>query len=127
MQSDTALLDLIAQTIFDKKGTNILALDLRGISSLKDYAIIGEGHVDRHVIAIAHAIQKALGEQGIYPRHVEGFRTGDWIVMDYPSVMVHLFMPGMRDRYQLEELWKAASIVDVHISVTNSLGKLTGY
>ncbi len=55
-----AILNLIAQTIYDKKGVNILALDVRGISTLTDYVIIAEGNVDKHVTAIAKAILDAL-------------------------------------------------------------------
>lgn len=115
LKDDQALLNTIAQTIFDKKGSNILAIDLRGISSITDYVILAEGNVDRHVIAIAKAIVEALKEQGIAPVHIEGLETGDWVVLDYLQVMVHLFMPGLRDRYQLEKLWQKGEIIDLHI------------
>lgn len=115
------LLNLIAQAIYDKKGSNILALDLRSFSTLSEFAIIAEGNVDRHVIAIAHAIEKATEEKGIRPLRAEGMKEGDWVVLDYPNIMVHLFMPGMRERYQLEQLWKEAEIVDLHIDVSNKV------
>ncbi len=115
LKDDQTLLNTIAQTIFDKKGSNILALDLRGISSLTDYVVLAEGNVDRHVIAIAKAVEEALKEQGVTPFHVEGLQTGDWVVLDYLQVMVHLFMPGLRDKYQLEKLWQKGEIVDLHI------------
>jgi ribosome-associated protein len=111
------ILHTIAQTIFDKKGMNILALDVQGISSITDYVIIAEGTVDRHVIAIARAIQDALYPVGEKTVHVEGLQTGDWIVLDYVQIMVHLFMPGLRDKYQLEQLWKEGRIVDLNIVV----------
>lgn len=109
------VLNTIAQTIFDKKGINILVLDLRGISTITDFVVIAEGNVDRHVIAIGQAVEQALKERGIRPINVEGMQTGDWVVIDYLHVMVHLFMPGLRDKYQLETLWKAGKIVDVQI------------
>ncbi len=118
------LLNLIAQTIFDKKGLNILVLDVRKISSLADYVVIAEGNVDRHVIAIARAIEAALAERGIQPVCREGMQSGDWVVLDYFQIMVHIFMPGMREKYQLEQLWRDADIVDVSIDV--SLGISTG-
>ncbi len=111
------ILDTIAQAIFDKKGINILVLDLRGISTITDFVVIAEGNVDRHVIAIGHAVEQSLKERGIRPVYVEGMQSGDWVVLDYLHVMVHLFMPGLRDKYQLETLWKAGKIVDVHIDV----------
>ncbi len=112
------LLNAISQAIFDKKGFNILALDVRGISTLTDYVIIAEGNVDKHVASLAHAIIGTLEKLGIRPLYVEGLKSGDWVVIDYLYIMVHLFMPGLRDKYQLEQLWKEGSIVDLHIDVT---------
>ena len=114
------MLQMIAQTIFDKKGSNILALDLKGISSITDYVIIAEGNVDRHVVAIAQAIEENLEKLGEKPVYVEGMSTGDWVVLDYIGIMVHLFMPGLRERYQLEKLWKEGQIIDLHINVMPS-------
>lgn len=108
-------LNAIAQSIFDKKGFNILALDVRGISSLTDFVIIAEGNVDKHVRAIAHAIMESLKEHEIRPYFTQGLNNGDWIVLDFMDIMVHLFMPGLREKYMLEQLWKEGSIVDLQI------------
>ena len=116
MKSDPlVMLNVIAQTIFDKKGTNILALDVRRISSITDYVIIAEGTVDRHVKAIAQAIRSSL--KGQASGRVEGEQEGDWVVLDFGNVMVHLFAPRVRDLYQLEDLFKAGEIVDLKIEV----------
>ena len=114
-----AVLNIIAQAIFDKKGINILALDVRGISALNDYVIIAEGNVDKHVTAIAHEIIDTLAGHGMLPVYVEGLKTGDWVVIDYLQIAVHLFMPGMRDKYQLEQLWKEGAIIDLSIDVSS--------
>ena len=114
------ILNLIAQTIYDKKGVNILALDVRGISTLTDYVIIAEGNVDKHVIAIGNAIIDALHEVGFECTLKEGMMTGDWVVLDFLNIMVHLFMPGLRDKYRLEDLWKDSQILDLEIN-TNPL------
>lgn len=119
MIDDHKLLNTIAQVIFDKKGSNILALDLRGVSTITDYVVIAEGNVDRHVIAIANAVEQALAEIGVKTVHTEGLQVGDWVVLDYLQVMVHLFMPGMRDKYQLEKLWKEGAIVDLRIETAS--------
>lgn len=111
------VLDVIAQAIFDKKGINILALDVREISTLTDFVIIAEGNVDRHVRAIAHEVIERLRDLGIRPVYTEGMATGDWVVVDYMHIMVHLFMPGLRDKYALEQLWQEGSIVDVGIKI----------
>jgi ribosome-associated protein len=117
-QDPQTILHLIAQTIFDKKGTNILALDLRKISTITDFVIIAEGAVDRHVIAIAHAIEEALAKIGEKPIHIEGLKNGSWVVLDYFQIMVHLFTPGVREKYHLEELWNSGEIIDLEINVS---------
>ena len=118
-------LNAIAQTIFDKKGSNILALDVHEISTLTDYVIIAEGNIDKHVIAIAHAIIERLQQLGQTPMYVEGMRTGDWIAIDYLHIMVHIFMPGLRDKYQLEQLWREGHIVDLQIDVNPKESSIT--
>jgi ribosome-associated protein len=113
MKDPQELLNAIGQALYDKKGLNILALDVHNISTITDYVVIAEGNVDRHVIALARSVMDALNDLGVKPLYVEGLQTGDWVVIDYLQIMVHIFMPGMRDRYQLEQLWKAGSIVDL--------------
>jgi ribosome-associated protein len=110
------ILDVIAQTIYDKKGANILALDVRGISSMTDFYIIAEGNVDRHLNGISKAVQDALILVEEKPLHIEGIGS-DWIVVDYGDVIVHLLIPDAREKYALEQLWQSAKIVDLHIEV----------
>ncbi len=107
----------IAQIIFDKKGSNILALDIRGISSLADFVIIAEGNVDKHVSAIASTIVDELKKIGLKPSYIEGLQNGDWAVIDYLDTMVHIFEPGLRERYRLEDLWNKGSIIDLKINI----------
>ena len=112
-----SILNLIAQTIYDKKGVNILALDVQGLSNIADYLIIAEGNVDRHVAAIAQSIVDELRKVGENPVHIEGLQSGDWVVLDYAGVMVHLFTPNYRIRYSLEKLWAESKIIDLSIEV----------
>lgn len=110
------ILNLIAQAVFDKKGFNILVLDVRNISTMADYFIIAEGNVDRHVKALSGAIKDALQEEAaLTPLHVEGEKDGDWIVMDYGHLVIHLFIPELRVKYDLEDLWRKSKIIDVTI------------
>ena len=115
----TQLLNAIAQAIYDKKGMNILALDLRKFSTITDFVIIAEGNVDRHVMALAQAVRDAMRKLGEEPLYTQGMTTGDWIVLDYVTVMVHLFMPGLRDKYHLEDLWREGEIVDLSINLSS--------
>jgi ribosome-associated protein len=113
--SQMPILNRIAQVIFDKKGMNILGLDVRGVSSMTDFVIIAEGNVDRHVVAIGDAIIDALKKEGCRAIHTEGLQSGDWVVIDFLDIMVHLFMPGLREKYCLEDLWKDGQILDFNI------------
>ena len=107
----------IAQAVYDKKGFNILVLDVRNISSMTDYFIIAEGSVDRHVKALSGTIIDELSTHcRRSPLHVEGQQEGDWVVLDYGDIVIHLFIPELREKYALEELWREGHIVDVKIS-----------
>lgn len=114
-------LTAVAQAIYDKKGFNTLILDVRGISSMTDYMIIAEGSVERHVYAISQAIQEKLKGDGEYPLHVGGEKESDWIVIDYCDFIVHLFIPDLRERYAIEQLWKKSKIIDVAIDKSSPI------
>jgi ribosome-associated protein len=111
-------LNWIAQTIFDKKGMNILCLDMRGVSSMADFFMIAEGTVERHVSAIAQAVVDVLEKKGIKPNHVEGLKRGDWIVIDYVDIVVHLLETEVREHYGLEEIWRQGKVVSLKIDLS---------
>ena len=110
-------LNLVAQTIYDKKGANIMALDLRNISTLTDFFVIAEGGVDRHVKAIADVLQEEAKKHGVSVLMTEGEDTGDWCVLDFGDLIVHLFVPQLRQKYALENLWSDGKIVDLHLKI----------
>lgn len=111
------LVQKIGTIIYDKKGFNILALEVGHFSTVTDYLIIAEGNVDRHVIAIGQEIISTLRDvYGIRPHHVEGLHAGDWLLIDYCDVIIHLFMPTIREKYQLERLWSQGQPVNLQFS-----------
>lgn len=112
------LLNPIAQKIFDKKGENILALDVHSISSLTDYFIIADGNVSRHLNAIASDVIELMVSAGHPPLYLDGKNDSDWIVIDFGQIIVHLFTADMREKYALEKLWHEGKIVDLNISVS---------
>lgn len=114
------LLSLIGQTIFDKKGFNILALDVKNISLMTDYFLLAEGNVHQHVKAIAEAVIKELEINDEKPIYTEGMQEGDWVVLDYMEIVIHLFTPKMREKYRLEELWHEGKIVDLKIVLSQA-------
>jgi len=110
-------LDLIAQTIFDKKGFNIVAIDVRDVSTMVDYFVFAEGNVDRHVNTIAGEIIDVMSKEGVKPLRIDGESVGDWVVIDFGDIFVHLFTPEMREKYRLENMWHEGKIVDLTIDV----------
>jgi ribosome-associated protein len=110
-------LNRIAQAIYDKKGMNTVVLDVRGVSSMTDFFVIAEGTVDRHVKALSEVIVDEMALRGLRPWHIEGQQEGDWVVVDFNDFVIHLFIPELREKYALEQLWKQGKIVDVQIVV----------
>ena len=107
----------IVRSLEDKKATDIVAIDVRGISSITDYLVIAEGAVDRHVTALAHNVQDTLKKECQQrPLCVEGESEGQWVVVDYVDVMVHIFQPETRSHYQLELLFPDAPRIDIDLS-----------
>jgi len=105
----------LARTIMDlavaKLSEDVLLLDIRQVSMIADYFVICSGASERQVQAIYEDILARLKEMGIRPLHSEGTATSGWILMDYSSVIVHIFLPQMRRYYNLEQLWKDARTV----------------
>jgi ribosome-associated protein len=90
----------------DKKATNIVVLDLRGVSDLCDYQVICSADNDRHTRAVAEAIDarcRAVGK--VRPLALEGKNSGNWILMDYGATIVHVFFAMTRDFYSIDQLW----------------------
>ncbi len=97
--------------VSDKKGEDILLLDTRAVSFISDYFVIATAASDRQLKAVADEIQKQLKKDRILPLGVEGKPDSGWVLLDYGSVIAHLFSPGMRDYYRLEKLWEHAPVV----------------
>lgn len=99
---------VIAEVLDEKKAEDIVILDLRGRSNLTDYVVIATGLNERHAASLAHHVEKTLSAQGEEIHHKEGHRTGDWVVLDYVNVIVHIFNEDKRNYYDLERLWSDA-------------------
>jgi ribosome-associated protein len=87
------------------KGRDLLLLDLRGISNATDFFFLISGTSDMHVRSIAEHVIEELKKDGVRPSHVEGLRSGRWVLLDYIDFVVHVFHPLAREFYQLERLW----------------------
>lgn len=107
---DKKLFDVIVSAIEDKKGKNIVSLDLSGIDgAISDAFVICNADSTAHVAAIADGVEeKVIAELKEKPRRIEGMNNAYWVVMDYVDVMVHIFQTEARDFYRLEQLWADA-------------------
>lgn len=94
-----------AELAHERKAHDVVALDLRGISSATDCFLLASGRSDTQVRAIAEHIVEELKKEGQRPAHVEGMQGGRWVLVDYIDFVVHVFHPHARDFYQLENLW----------------------
>ena len=97
----------------ERKASDVVALDLRGISSATDFFLIGSGNSDIQVRAIADNVIDGLKLQSVRPGHIEGMAGGRWVLVDYIDFVVHVFHPAARDFYQLENLWGDAPAVRI--------------
>ena len=89
-----------------RKGFDVKILKLEAISSVCDYFVVISGDVNVHVKAIADAVVDGLlDEDDIKPYHIEGLKGGNWVLIDYVDVVVHVFMESTRNFYALEKLW----------------------
>jgi len=99
----------IARYAADKKATDVVELDLRGVLDYTDYFLVCSGRTGRQAKAIHDAILEGLKrEHERLPRRVEGSAYAGWILMDYLDVVVHIFTPETRAFYRLEQLWGEA-------------------
>lgn len=106
---------LIIEGIQEKKGHKISVVDLSEIeSAAASRFIICEGNSTMQVSAIADSIREYLLENGrIKPYNYDGYGNSQWIVVDYGDTLVHVFLPDVRQRYNLEELWSDAKITEI--------------
>ena len=101
-------LDLYIKAVLEKKAADIVALDVRGLTSVADFFIICSGRSNRQVAAIANFVERYLKKTGIKPLSVEGKNEGLWVLLDYGDVIIHVFYETVRKFYDLEGLWSDA-------------------
>ena len=95
-----------------KNGQDILILDVTSMTTIADYFLICSGTSTPQLRAIADEVERQLAAEGEIPIHIEGYSDANWILMDYGSVVVHIFRQETRDFYALEHLWAEAPRMD---------------
>jgi ribosome-associated protein len=110
----------------DKKGSDLVVLDLRRSSAFTDYFVLCTGQNQRQVKAIADAVEEALKRAKVRPAHVEGYDRAEWVLLDYFTFIVHIFTPGTREFYGLERLWGQAVRIAVEEPEGDAKSKASG-
>ena len=102
----------IVKVLDNKKGMDIKLIEITEHSIVADYFVIVSGTSNTHVKALADEVEYELTQKGAEPHHIEGRATG-WILLDYSSVLVHVFTGESREYYNLERLWQDARAIDI--------------
>ncbi len=105
--SNQPLLEKILALAKEKKASDLITLDVRGLTSMTDFFVICHGDSEPHVKAIADNIRKGTINK---PQHIEGYENQNWILIDYFDVIVHVFKVDIRNYYNIEKLWADAPL-----------------
>lgn len=104
---------LLSRFALEKKAYDLVLMEVRELTSIADYFIVCSGRSDRQVQSIAQGIEENLGKRGVRPLSVEGASRGQWVLMDFSDVIVHVFYHPVREFYDLEGLWGHAPRVEL--------------
>lgn len=95
----------IEDILESKKAKNIKKIDIKNKTTIADYFIIASGTSTTHVKSLADNLEEELKKNNVYPKKIEGYNTGSWILLDYDDIIVHIFTENERINYSLEDLW----------------------
>lgn len=106
------ILKIAASALDNKKAENLTAIKIEDLTSLAEYFLIATATSNTHVRALTDEVEDALEQAGVRPHHIEGKSSG-WIVLDYRSVIVHIFTPEQREFYGLDRMWSDGEVIDL--------------
>lgn len=115
-----SLFTTIVQSLDEKKGKNIRAVDISQLTTIAHYFVICSGTSVTHIKSLSDNVEEKLQEKDTRPIHKEGYNSARWILMDYSDVVVHIFHEEDREFYGLERLWQDGKQVNVE-SLIHSL------
>ena len=99
------LKELVVEALDDLKAVNTVTLDVTGLTDVMDYMVVASGTSNRHVKSLADNVCMEAKKQGQRALGVEGEDAGEWVLVDFGDVVVHVMLPATRDFYDLERLW----------------------
>ncbi|HHS2935586.1 TPA: ribosome silencing factor [Staphylococcus argenteus] len=100
------LLTIAVNAVDNKKGEDIISLEMKNISDMTDYFVVTHGNNERQVQAIARAVKEAANEQNVDVKRMEGYNEARWILIDLADVVVHVFHKDERNYYNIEKLYQ---------------------
>lgn len=106
------ILKIAANALNSKKARGLKALKIDDLTTLADYFLLATATSSTHVRALADEVEDKLKANGVEPHHIEGRATG-WLVLDYNSVIVHIFTPTEREFYNLDSMWSDGTEIDL--------------
>lgn len=107
------ILKKAAQILDGRKAEDVKAIDIAGVSILADYFLLASGGSSTQVRSLAEELEFRLSEVGAEPQRVEGMQTASWVVLDYGSVVIHVFHRDTRTFYNLERLWADGRVIEL--------------
>ena len=110
---DKQLMEEIVRILDSKKADDIRAIRIGDLTILADYFVIAAGSSNTQVRMLADEVEYQLGLKGIKPHATEGYRSENWIVLDFSTVVVHIFLRETREFYNLERLWADGEQMDI--------------
>jgi ribosome-associated protein len=99
------LKELVLEALEDLKALNPVILDVTELTDVTDYLVIASGTSNRHVKSLASNVSMEAKKRGMMPLGIEGEGAGEWVLVDFGDVVVHVMLPATRDFYDLERLW----------------------
>lgn len=109
------ILEKVVKVLDEKSATEINVINVGSVSAIADYFIIATGNNPRHMHALVDYTEDAFAQVSMHAIRKEGFKSEDWVLLDYGDIMVHIFSQETRNRYKLDKIWADAKNVELSI------------
>lgn len=104
---------LAAKTLADKKGQDIVVIDIQGKAAFADYFVICSGTSERQINSLTDDVENAFAKEGLLVKSIEGKQNSGWILMDFGDIIINLFTKEMREKYSIEKVWGDCDFIEV--------------
>ena len=104
---------LAAKTLADKKGQDIVVIDIQGKAAFADYFVICSGTSERQINSLTDDVENAFAKEGLLVKSIEGTQNSGWILMDFGDLIINLFTKEMREKYSIEKVWGDCDFIEV--------------